>query len=93
MSLALLQQLVELTPLPPATHDADELLVAFKAMYEARQPLLSQLRPPIENTPEARAAIDELSARDAAWEQALVRTRTSIGTARQNTSRLRTYAR
>jgi len=93
MSLEVLQQLVELTVTPPATSDPDELLVAFGEMYLARQELIVQLTAPLPDSAEARALVAELAARDASWEVALVASRDAIGSARRNTTKLRTYAR
>lgn len=93
MSLDTLKQLVELTALPPVEADPDELLVAFGEMYLARQQLLVSLTEPLPDTEETRTLVAELAARDAAWEIALVSSRDAIGSARRNTTRLRTYAR
>lgn len=93
MSVDTLKQLVELTPAPPVTSDPDDLLVAFGEMYQARQALLCAMTHPLPDTEETRALIAELAARDAAWELVLTASRDAIGSARRNTTKLRTYAR
>lgn len=93
MSVAILHELVALTPPPPDTADPDTLLAAFHAMYAARQALLLTITTPLADTDEARQLVVELAARDAAWERALLASRDAIGAARANTSRLRGYAR
>lgn len=94
MTVGLLRRLVELTELPPQDGDVDALLAAFSAMYEARQELLAGIsRRPSADCEEARALVNELAARDAAWASALAAALESVGTARRNASRLRTYAR
>ncbi len=94
MTIMLLRQLVELTELPPEDGDVEALLTAFTAMYEARQVLLAGApRRASPNCEEARTLVAELAARDAAWASALAAALESVGTARRNASRLRTYAR
>ncbi len=89
---ALLRELVELTPLPPEG-DAEAILAAFDAMFEARQEVLSRMTGRIADTDENRAMVCELSARDAAWERALAAARDAVGAARSGTKALRSYAR
>lgn len=93
MSTALLREAVELTALPPATSDVDELLAAFNAMYAARHAVVAALVLPLEDTEETRALVCELASRDAAWSQALTSALATVGAARRNAGRLRSYAR
>ncbi len=93
MSAALLREIVDLTPLPPATSDVDELLAAFNAMYAARHVALASLPVPLEDTEETRALVCELASRDAAWSQTLSAALATVGSARKNAGRLRSYAR
>lgn len=94
MTVGLLRRLVELTVLPPPDGNVEVLLAAFTAMYDARQELIAGLpRRATANCEEARTLVAELAARDAAWASALARALESVGTARRNASRLRTYAR
>jgi hypothetical protein len=93
MSIAILHELVALTPAPPENADPDTLLAAFHAMYAARQAVLLTITKPFGESDEARQLVVELASRDAAWERALVASRDAIGAARANTSRLRGYAR
>jgi len=91
--MSVLRELVELTPMPPATGDADEIIAAFDAMFSARQDVLATLSGKLADTEENRRLVGELATRDAAWEQALSSARDAVGVARQGTSRLRSYAR
>ena len=93
MSSDLLRRLVDVTSLPPSGVDVDTLLVAFTQMFEARQALLETVGPASADTPHARALLVELAARDAAWASALAAALDTVGAARQNANRLRTYAR
>ncbi|NVB79228.1 MAG: hypothetical protein HOV81_12575 [Kofleriaceae bacterium] len=93
MSAALLREVVELTPLPPATTDVDELLAAFNTMYDTRRIAIAGLPVPLEDTEETRTLVCELASRDAAWSKALSDALATVGAARRNAGRLRSYAR
>lgn len=93
MSAHVLREVVALTALPPETSDVDELLAAFNAMYAARRTLTSSLTVPLEDTEETRALVCEIASRDAAWGRALSSALATVGAARQNAGRLRSYAR
>jgi hypothetical protein len=93
VSAHVLREVVALTALPPETSDVDELLAAFNAMYAARQTLAVSLTLPLDDTEETRALVCEIASRDAAWSRALSTALASVGAARRNASRLRSYAR
>lgn len=93
MTSATLHRLVELTTLPPEGDDVEALLTAFTAMYEARRRVLEEAAGPRDDSPEARALVAELAARDAAWASALAVALERVGAARQNASKLRSYTR
>lgn len=93
MNTEILREVVELTALPPDTSNVDELLAAFNAMYAARHAVAEALVLPLESTEETRTLVCELASRDAAWSQALTSALSTVGAARQNASRLRSYAR
>jgi hypothetical protein len=88
----ILRELLALTPVPPEG-DADVVLRAFDAMFEARQQVLVRMQHRLPDTEENRALVRELAARDAAWETALRQARDAVGVARTNTTKLRGYAR
>lgn len=93
MTVELLRELAELTPLPPQTTDADELLRAFAEMFEARQVWIDAHPSTGAASDEARGLAREIAARDEAWQQALRVASESIGQSRHNASRLRAYNR
>lgn len=93
MTIDRLRRLLELTTLPPEGDDVDALLAAFTAMYEARRRVLEEATGPRDDSPEARALLAELAARDAAWASALAIALERVGAARQNASKLRSYTR
>jgi hypothetical protein len=88
----ILRELLALTPLPPEG-DAETVLVAFDAMFDARQQVLVRITGKLGDTEENRAMLCELAARDAAWERVLTSTRAAVGAARSGTKALRSYAR
>lgn len=89
----MLRELAELTPLPPSTADADELLLAFAEMVDARQQWIDDHPPITPLTEDARAIVLEIAARDEAWQHALGVARDAIGQSRHNATRLRAYHR
>lgn len=93
MSIDVLHALIDLTPPPPATNDADEFIAAFETMYAARQAVLTSIQEKFPDTSEVRLLVAELAARDAAWETALIERRDALGRARRNTTKLRGYAK
>lgn len=93
MTAATLRRLVEMTVLPPEDGDVDALLDAFTTMFEARRRIIEESSDPVEDTPDARALVNELAVRDAAWASALARALEAVGAIRRNASRLRSYAR
>lgn len=93
MSLELLRRLVEVTELPPAGADVDTLLATFTSMFDEREQLIASLGPARADSTEARALVNELTTRDAAWAKALAAALESVGAARQNANQLRKYAR
>jgi hypothetical protein len=93
MTLACLRQLLEITPLPPRGADVDALLASFEAVYAAREVVLAGAGPVTIESPEAQELLFELARRDEAWAAALSEALSSVGTARQNLGRLRSYAR
>jgi hypothetical protein len=93
MTSEILRELVAITPVPPEGVDADAILAAFDAMFEARQQVLERLTEKLADTEENRALVNELAVRDGVWEQALAAARDAVGAARSGTSRLRSYAR
>ena len=100
MTAELLAELVELTPHPPQTTDADELLRAFAEMFDARQRWFDAHPYTGAPTPEessrsarVREIAREIAARDEAWQRALEVARDAIGQSRHNAGRLRAYHR
>lgn len=89
----LLRELVALTVEPPVDVEIEDLLAAFEAMYAARQAALSRVSGKFADTPENRALLEELAARDAQWEQAILLGREAVGEVRVRATKLRGYAR
>ena len=88
---ALLERLLALTPPPPMTGDADQLLAAASAMLEARRALLASIAPsPLAGATSGRLA-EELAAREAAWRATIAAARQAVGEQRVATSKLRRY--
>ncbi|MGE0399520.1 MAG: hypothetical protein AB7T06_22590 [Kofleriaceae bacterium] len=92
MTSELLRELLAVTPMPP-TGDADAIIAAFEAMFEARQQILVRITDKLPDTDENRAVLRELWVRDEAWEHALGAARDAVGVARSGTKQLRGYAR
>jgi precorrin-6B methylase 2 len=80
--------LLEVTPLPPATDNIDELLAAAAEMVRARERVIATART---GDLDPSLAI-ELEARQVAWQVALAGARTRLGTQRVGARRVRAYA-
>ena len=73
MTAALLQRLIDATPLPPSALDVDALLAAFERVLAARQAIIDEVtgvRPII--TDDEHRLLHELVARQDAWRDALI---------------------
>jgi hypothetical protein len=93
MTIGLLRRLLSLTGMPPEDGDIERLLTEFEAMHEARKAILEGMTSRLEPSQEADTMVKELDARDAAWASALARALDTVGAARQNVGRLRSYGR
>lgn len=89
---ALLTQLIELTPLPPAERDIDTLLSESEAIVDRRAELFAQLDAPLEPSDADRPLVLELQRRDAAWQDALTAAMRTVRRHRHGTEQLRAYA-
>ncbi len=87
----LLERLLELTPLPPDTTDAEALLAAAAEMLAARQVCLAAGAVVVGKASRADR-IAELGRREAAWQGALAAAQQATGQQRMATAKLRRYA-
>lgn len=86
----ILQRLLDATPMPPVTHDVDELLAAFERISADRQHILDGL---VERPPEIdRELVRELERRHEAWIAAIRDAQKQIGEHRVGVQQLRAYA-
>jgi hypothetical protein len=91
--VSIIRELLDVTPLPPEDADADALTLEFSAMSARRQALIESIAPPLAVTsPEDRAFLDELRARQAAWMDALSRALDHVRQQRIGTTNLKHYA-
>jgi hypothetical protein len=88
----ILARLLDATPLPTPGCDVEPLLAMLDAILAARDEILAQIVPPLHVTDADRALLDELSRREALWQQALCDAQHRIGTQRCGASPLRAYA-
>jgi hypothetical protein len=93
MRSEVLRELIAVTPMPPEGADAETVLSAFDAMFEARQQILLRVTSKLGDTEENRALVHEIAVRDIAWEKVLGAARDVVGATRSNAGRLRSYAR
>ena len=72
MTQAVLQRLLEATPLPPDSDDPTELLAAYEALAARGHAIMHEVpTAPIAATDEDRALICEIAARQDAWRAAI----------------------
>lgn len=88
----MIRALLDATPPPPDATDVDALLYAFDMMRDARQRILDAMTGPVVISEEDRALAEALSARDAAWMDALAHAKECVNHSRVGTKQLRRYA-
>jgi hypothetical protein len=91
--MSIIRELLDATPLPPEDADADTLTMQFSELSARRQALIESITPPLAVTsPEDRAFLDELRARQAAWMDALSNALDHVRGQRIGTAKLKGYA-
>ena len=91
--MSIIRELLDATPLPPEDADVDSLTTQFSAISARRQTLIESTTPPVAVTsPEDRAFLEELRARQAAWMDALRRALDDVRGQRIGTTKLKGYA-
>lgn len=90
---ALLQRLLEATPLPPHDCEINALLVAFGVMHDRRRAILAEVATePVVVDGGERDLVDELKARQLAWQEMLATAKQATADQLRGTAKLRAYA-
>jgi len=92
MASDLLDQLLEATPYPPETLDADEMIAAFQQMHARRQAIVDRL-PGLLIDKFDPVGVAELAGRQAAWHAALGEAMDRVREQRVAVTKLRGYAK
>lgn len=90
----LLQQLLAMTPPPPAVGDlpAERLIATFEVILEQRAEVISALAGPVTMSDDDREIWREIQRRQNAWQDTLQAALQAVAAQRSGTKHLRSYA-
>ena len=88
----LVTRLLDVTPVPAADADIDQLLTAFDAIHAERAAILADAQPPFTLSDTDRPLLVELERRQNIWQDALASALRRVGGHRCGAAQLRAYA-